>query len=233
MLEEDLDRYSLPAARPFSSRATYPARYWWYSFADMPSNITKSRHAAEKHVAAGVHSDTGQDERMVYALASVAPTGDGIRIEYGKASATAAVQSVVIVPGLLNPTPLALIMEPAAPQSDPDAVYTYSFVPWNLTAGVAADGAKVAGTWTSTIYNSFHATAAGGGAVYAAGVQAKSGAEESEESKGTSRSTGRTHTTLKMAETTIIKVDLLTGNVAYLSMSGLVGVVQDLLYIEA
>ena len=193
-----------------------------------------SRHAAEKNAAAAVvvDSDAGQDGRMVYALASVAPTGDGIRIEYGKATATAAVQSVVIVPGLLNPTPLALIMEPAAPQSDPHAVYAYSLVPWNLTAGVAADGAKVAGAWTSTIYNSFHATTAGGGAVYAAGVQAKSGAEESEESNGTGRSTSRTRTSLEMAETTIIKVDLLTGNVAYLSMSGLVGVVQDLLYIE-
>lgn len=147
-----------------------------------------------QRAAGGARSGSGgggddSDNAFVYSMVRIAPTGSGISVEYGNpAAATTAVQSVVVVPGLFNPTPLALTMSPATRQSVPGFRYTYSLVPWNVTAGMAANGAKVCGTWTSATYNSFHATAAGGGAVFAAAAPASEG-------RGGARKRTRAHTT--------------------------------------
>eukprot|EP00729_Bicosta_minor_P004978 gene4978-2437_t len=177
--------------------------------------------------AGGARSGSGgggddSDNAFVYSMVRIAPTGSGISVEYGKpAAATTAVQSVVVVPGLFNPTPLALTMSPATRQSVPGFRYTYSLVPWNVTAGMAANGAKVCGTWTSATYNSFHATAAGGGAVFAAAAPASEG-----------RGGAGAGAVKSAAPSVVVRVDLMTGQVTQLSMAGSVGSVRDLVYIQ-
>ena len=100
-------------------------------------------------------------------------------------------------------------------KSLPFRYYTYSLVPWNLTAGSPANGAKVVGTWQSTVYNGFHAATASTTAVYAA----YSGG-------------GYTRFGPPTSAAVVVKVELATGVVKELPMSGFKGRLNDLVYVE-
>ena len=78
------------------------------------STLDPATNALTFVVAAGEGPGGGPS----YSLAQVAPTGHGVAVEVGRpCQAGLAIQSVVTVPGLLNPTPLALTMNPAQMQT--------------------------------------------------------------------------------------------------------------------
>ena len=45
--------------------------------------------------------------------------------------------------------------------------YTYSWEPWNITAGEPVDASTPLASWTTTAFNTFATTAAEGGVLYA------------------------------------------------------------------
>ena len=101
-----------------------------------------------------------------FSLARVSPNGHGIDVQLGKPCADGCtLQSVEHLRGI--DAPVALTMSPGAHNATPGALYTYSWVAWDVSAGAPAAGSKVLGSWASVRYNTFSDTAAGGGALFA------------------------------------------------------------------
>ena len=59
------------------------------------------------------------------------------------------------------------MMTPGIVNSTPGAQYTYSWVEWDLATGAPAVGGRMLGSFQHPRYNTFSATAAGGGALWA------------------------------------------------------------------
>ena len=145
------------------------------------------------HFVVGIESTAGQR----FSLARVAPNGHGVDIQLGGACASSCtLQSVEHVPGIAGP--VALMMSPGVVNGTPGALYTYSWVQWDLASGAPAAGAKVLGSFRHPRYNTFSATAAGGGALWAS--DAFSGGNNS-----------------------VVRVDLASGGVTTLPLTGLAG----------
>jgi hypothetical protein len=94
-----------------------------------------------------------------FSLARVWPTGHGIGVELGSACDSCTIQSVVHVEGIKEP--VALTMRPAGHAKQ----YTYSWEPWNVSAGKPTRAPLAA--WNTTAYNTFATTAAEGSVLYA------------------------------------------------------------------
>lgn len=108
----------------------------------------------------GIESTSGQS----FSLARVAPNGHGVDIKLGKACESGCtLQSVEHVEGIASP--VALMMSPGV--VTPGTLYTYSWVQWDLASGAPVTGARVIGSFRHPRYNTFSATAAGGGALWA------------------------------------------------------------------
>ena len=73
-----------------------------------------------------------------FSLARVWPTGHGVGVTLGKACTDCTIQSVVHVQGVTQP--VALTMRPASAGAKQ---YTYSWEPWNITAGEPVDAQAV------------------------------------------------------------------------------------------
>jgi hypothetical protein len=104
----------------------------------------------------GIESTVGQK----FSLASVSPTGHGIAVELGAGCADCTIQSVVHVKGIKDP--VALTMRPATGGAKQ---YTYSWEPWNVTAGKPS--ASPLAKWTTSAYNTFATTTSEGDVLYA------------------------------------------------------------------
>ena len=149
----------------------------------------------------GVESTDGQ----AFRVARVAPNGHGVDVQLGKPCADCTIQSVAYVEGVAGP--VVLTMTPAAVNRTKGSMYTYTWVEWDVGAGAPAAGAKPIGSWQHPRYNSFSATAAGGGALWAS--DAFSGSQNS-----------------------VVHVATETGQVTTLSLAGLGdAVLFDLLHV--
>ena len=155
------------------------------------------------HFVVGVESTAGQ----AFSLARVAPNGHGIDVELGKpCAAGCTLQSVARVEGVAGP--VALTMTPGVLNRSAGALYTYAWVEWDVAAGAPAAGAKPIGAWQHPRYNTFSATAAGGGALWAS--DAFSGSSSS-----------------------VVRVEAASGAVTKLPLTGLGGgALFDLVYVE-
>lgn len=149
----------------------------------------------------GVESTAGQ----TFSLARVAPNGHGVDVQLGKPCADCTLQSVAYVEGVAGP--VVLTMTPATVNRTKGSMYTYAWVEWDVGAGAPAAGAKPIGSWQHPRYNSFSATAAGGGSLWAS--DAFSGSQNS-----------------------VVRVATATGEVTTLSLAGLGdAVLFDLLHV--
>jgi hypothetical protein len=152
------------------------------------------------HFVVGIESSGGQS----FSLARVAPNGHGIDVLLGKGCLVGCtLQSVEHLEGITNP--LVLMMTPGELNRTQGALYTYSWVQWDVGTGAPMPGTKVVGSWQHPRYNTFSATAAGGGSLWAADA-------------------------FSVGNHSIVQVDAVSGTVTTLPLSGLEGTLFDLEY---
>lgn len=133
-----------------------------------------------------------------FKLATIAPNGHGIDVTLGAPCLNCTFQSVLHVADIAKP--VVLTMSPVSGSAS--ALYTYSFVPWDVSKGAPAG--PILASWNTTAYNTFSATASDKEGVLYASDQFRG--------KGIVR--------------------FKNGQMETLSTSGLVGDVCDLVYVD-